>query len=70
MKPQWDVSRAVVAHADGQRRWDYAYQFLLRWMMDHLAGAAPALSHPQEDQDGNRIVCAGLNQSPAASPDN
>jgi site-specific DNA recombinase len=49
MKPQWDVSRAVVAHADGQRRWDYAYQSLLRWMMEQSSGTTPGPAPLQED---------------------
>ena len=69
MRAQWHVSRTMAARNDGQRRWDYAYQFLLRWVMDHPAGVLPAPSHLQEDRHGNRVVRAGLDQSSAAGTD-
>ena len=69
MKPQWVVNRALVACTDGQRRWDYAYQFLLRWMDDQPVHVEPAPAHLQENQHGNCIVRPSLDQSPAADPD-
>ena len=41
MKREWQVHRAVAECTDGQRRWDYAYQFLLRWMMEQTVGHNP-----------------------------
>ncbi len=38
MKKEWQVRHAVVESSDGQVRWDYTYQFLLRWMMEQTAG--------------------------------
>jgi len=69
MKSQWHVSRSVASRSDGQRRWDYAYQSLLRWVMENSMGPAPAPSSLQEDRHGNRIVRSGLDQSPAADAD-
>lgn len=69
MKAKWQVSRPVVARSDGQRRWDYAYQFLLHWVMDNSPGGAPEPSAHQEGQHGNRTVCASFDQSPATSTD-
>src|ERR1051326_3945080 len=34
MKTPWHVRRGTVAQPDGERRWDEAYQFLLRWTME------------------------------------
>jgi hypothetical protein len=31
MKHQWQVRRTAVAVANGQQRWDHAYQLLVRW---------------------------------------
>ena len=36
MKSEWRVSRSTIARPDGQRRWDYAYQFLVRWAMEQV----------------------------------
>ena len=69
MKPKWQVSRSVGARSDGQRRWDYAYQFLLHWVMDNSPGGVPEPSPHQEDQHGNRTVRAGFDQSPATRAD-
>ena len=35
MKTSWHVRRSGGARDDGDRRWDYAYQFLLQWAMEH-----------------------------------
>ena len=69
MKSQWRVSRSVASRSDGQRRWDYAYQSLLRWVMEDPAGIVPAPSRLQEDYHGDRAVCSGLDQPPAADAD-
>ena len=29
-KHPWQMTRSGIARSDGERRWDYAYQFLLR----------------------------------------
>ena len=69
MQSRWHVSRSEAARSDGQRRWDYAYQFLLRWVMENPAGVAPAPSHLQEGQNGDRLVRSGFDQSPTADAD-
>jgi uncharacterized protein (UPF0548 family) len=69
-KPSWQVSRSGIARSDGERRWDYAYQFLLHWAMETDTGTQPVSSTPaQEDHHGNRSVCPSLDQPPAADPD-
>ena len=66
MKSQWSVSRTVAPRSDGQQRGDYAYQFLLRWVLEPPAGGVPAAAVLQEDQHGNRLVCTGFDEPPAA----
>ena len=69
MKTRWHVHRTVRAQSDGERRWDYAYQFLLQWTMDHDAGASPASGYPQEEPYGSRSVCPCFNNPPTANSD-
>jgi hypothetical protein len=69
MQSRWYVSRSAAARSDGQRRWDYAYQSLLRWVMENSAGVAPAPSHLPEDYHGDRLVRSGFDQPSAADAD-
>jgi site-specific DNA recombinase len=58
MKPVWKVRRSVAARDDGQRRWDYAYQFLLQWATDSFAGTCSAPPQQQAqtiDQQLDRL---------------
>jgi hypothetical protein len=65
MKTAWHVRRTTKASTDGERRWDYAYQFLLRWAMTDAAGEVPASLPYKEVAHGNRSVCPSLDH-PAA----
>jgi hypothetical protein len=70
MKTPWQVRRTTVAQHDSERRWDYAYQFLLQWAMEQTAGKSPAPSHPQEEEShGSRSLHACLDQSSAPASD-
>ena len=69
MKMPWQVRRATVVQHDGERRWDYAYQFLLQWAMEQTAGKSPAPSHHQEESHGSRSLHACLDQSSATASD-
>jgi hypothetical protein len=66
----WQVTRIGIARSDGERRWDYAYQFLLQWAMERDTGTqpVPAPSH-KEESHGNRPVCPGFDRSPATGSD-
>jgi len=66
MNRTWQVHRDTVAHPDGQRRWDRAYQLLLRWADDVPVAQAPTVT--QEDDHACCLVCASLDQSPTADP--
>ena len=69
-KPPWQVTRSAIARSDGERRWDYAYQFLLHWATETDTGTQPVPSaHAQEDDHGNRSVCPRVDQPPTADPD-
>ena len=69
MHTGWHVHRTVKAQNDGERRWDYAYQFLLQWAMEQTAGNSPAPSHHQEASHGSRSLHACLDQSSTTAPD-
>jgi hypothetical protein len=69
MKTHWQLSRTFIARGDGQRRWDYAYQLLLRWAMETPTGLASEPSTNQEKSHEDRPLCSCLDQSAAANPD-
>jgi hypothetical protein len=69
MNTQWTVRRKLVASNDGRRRWDDAYQFLLRWTMEREAEVDSAPLLYQEDQHGSRSVCSRIDQPSTASSD-
>jgi hypothetical protein len=45
METSWQVRHITVAQHDGERRWDYAYQFLLQWAMEHEGGLLSSHCH-------------------------
>jgi uncharacterized protein (UPF0548 family) len=69
MERQWQKRRRLVAQADGQRRWDRAFQALLQWSA-HEPGALKGLgAATQEVDDESSGVCACLDAAPSADPD-
>ena len=62
MKKEWQVRHAVVERSDGQLRWDYTYQFLLRWMMEQTAGQQPPGLPSQENDHEDRRLCSSIDQ--------
>ncbi len=66
MNRTWQVHRDIVAHPDGQRRWDRAYQLLLGWADEVVAPQPPFVT--QEDDDAHCRVCPGLDQPSTADP--
>ena len=69
MKPAWKVRRTVAARDDGQRRWDYAYQFLLQWMADSSATLSAAHTPQQEEGNAGGTLRPGLDRSATTGPD-
>jgi hypothetical protein len=68
MKPVWKVQRTVAARDDGQRRWDYAYQFLLQWAMDSSAERRSAPTQ-QEESNERGDLRPGLDSTATAGAD-
>ena len=69
MDSNWQLSRDFVETSDGQRRWDYVYQYLLQWAMEQTADSPSAPSHPQEEQHGNRHLRSCLDSTSTTSTD-
>ncbi len=65
MNRTWQVHRETVTHPDGQRRWDRAYQLLLRWTAEPTV-QAPSIA--QEEDHAHCPVCSSVNQPPTADP--
>ena len=69
MERQWQKRRCLVAHTDGQRRWDRAFQYLLQWVAaEQDAVSAPGVS-PQEVDDESSGICACLDAAPSTDAD-
>ena len=66
----WQVTRSLSARSDGERRWDYAYQFLLQWAMEPDTDTQ-SVSEPsqQEESHGDRSVSSGFDPSPTTGSD-
>lgn len=69
MKTAWQVRRTPVPYEDGERRWDYAYQFLLQWAVNPEASEQSASAQQQEDSHGSRSVRSRFNLSATPTPD-
>ena len=69
MKTTWQVHRTPVPQDDGERRWDYAYQFLLQWAITLEAGEQSASGQQQEDSHGSRSVRSSFNLSATPAAD-
>ena len=68
MKIEWQVRHAVVEHSDGQLRWDYTCQFLLRWMIEQTAGQqSPGLPTQENDHEDRRLY-PSIDQPSNAKP--
>ena len=70
MKRQWQIRRQFQPTADGARRWDQAYQYLLQWSQPTQPIAAPhsstSLSPPLEVTHDKRNLCPRVHRP--ASP--
>jgi hypothetical protein len=65
----WQIRRQFQPTADGARRWDQVYQYLLQWTTPSEPSAAPSPSHiPQmEVTYEHRDLCPGVDRT--ADPD-
>jgi hypothetical protein len=64
MRRTWQVRRSWTEDLDGQRRWDRAYQLLLRWTV-----AARQPPTEEEGNDASGILRAGVDGATAARAD-
>lgn len=67
-KRQWTVRRHSTQTAEAQRRWDQAYQYLVRWSTVALK-EAPHGPIREESSDESRDVCACLYAAAGANAD-
>jgi hypothetical protein len=67
MKRHWQIQRQFQQTADGARRWDQAYQYLLEWTAPHelhVASAPAPLHQPQtEDMYENGHLCPRVDRA-------
>lgn len=66
MKAQRQVQRTLIERHDAERRWDYAFQFLLSWVRE--AGSDTSFSQDREEtQNEGCPLRTGIDQSAAAT---
>jgi hypothetical protein len=70
MKRHWQVRRQFQPTADGARRWDQVYQYLLHWTTPQEPSATPSPSHaPQmEVTHEHRDLWPGVDRTADAGP--
>jgi hypothetical protein len=68
MSPTWTVCRQFSLRRDGDRRWDQAYQLLVRWTAAQ-DDTRPVGPRAQEVPDACRGVRAGLDYPPSPGPE-
>ena len=73
MKRQWSIRRELVESSDGQRRWDRAYQCLLRWgshpMPEQTTEAVTGPQPIQEVFDESGCVRPSVDPTSSSRPD-
>ena len=73
MKRQWTIRRQLVESPDAARRWDRAYQCLLRWELtsdqDGPRESERFSPYRQEDEHAQRGLRAGIHQAPGPGAD-
>src|SRR3970040_507439 len=68
MKRQWRIRRTLKPDPDGQRRWDRAYQHLLRWTLLSEPEQIPCSALTQEVYHEHCDLCARVDPAPGADP--
>jgi hypothetical protein len=72
MKRKWQVRRSMVERLDGQRRWDCAYQCLLRWVSEAASQAnnnSPSSAQREEQANESRHLHSCFNTTAAKGAD-
>jgi hypothetical protein len=68
MKRQWQVRRGAVRSPDAQRRWDRAYQGVLRWTLEAQQASGPSENGKEEYHAGSGLR-PGLDLQAGQAPD-
>lgn len=68
MKQEWTVHRRTVQQADGQHRWDLAYQCLLRWAQTARQETL-SVQTQQEAHHESSDLRSGIDTAAGAGPD-
>jgi hypothetical protein len=68
MKRQWRVRREVMERPDARRRWDRAYQSILRWSLETDQHSDPSVNGKEGYHEGSGIR-PGLDLSAGQTPD-
>jgi hypothetical protein len=66
MKTGWKIQRELVQRIEGQRRWDQAYQCLLRWEKEMKSNPFP---NPQEASHASSPLCSGIDPTTSSNPE-
>lgn len=69
MDANWKVVRSLTPQPDGVRRWDNAYQLLVRWTLEQESGTKTISTRSLEESNGNRLVYPSIDPSPTANAD-
>jgi hypothetical protein len=77
VKRKWKSRRELVERADGQRRWDRAYQLILLWGLTEAFEVQQAQAVPvqpdslaQEVRHEGSCICTSVDIAPSATTDN
>ena len=70
MKRKWQVSRLLTAQADGQRRWDVAYQLLWQWSQEAETQVKATVVPKQEKSNEYSPICTRIDSPPSTDTDN
>jgi hypothetical protein len=69
MKQKWIANRQAEQRADGQHRWDVAYQCLLRWTRAAICEDILIQSHQEEVCYESSNLRSGVDAAASSSPD-
>jgi len=69
MKRQWRLRRTTVQPPDAWRRWDRAYQSILRWSLENEQIYGLSANGKEEYHDAGGGVRPGLDLSAGQAPD-
>ncbi len=68
MKQEWVIHRQITLQADGQRRWDLAYQSLPRWIQTATQTGLPTQTNQEEDHESSDLY-PSIDATPGSNSD-